>query len=95
VILEIKRGQAKNLKRTITEPVFLVGNSEDCDLVLGDQQFPAIHFYILYRQGRTILRPTSSFPELTLNGRLQNSAGSVSPGDRIRTGPYEFVVKAA
>ena len=95
MILEIRRGQAKNLNRTITEPVFLVGTSEDCDMVLGDQQFPAIHFYLLRRQGRTIIRPTVSQPELTLNGKPQRSAASVSPGDRIRTGPFEFVVKAA
>ena len=95
MILEIKRGQAKNLKRTITEPVFLVGASKDCDMVLGDQQFPAIHFYLLYRDGRTIIRTTGCDPQLTINGRLPVTATSLTPGDRIRTGPYEFLVKAA
>ncbi len=95
MILEIKRGQAKHRRRIITEPVFLVGASDCCDMVLGDQQFPSIHFYMLYRHGRTIIRPTTSHPELTLNGRPQHRAVSVAPGDRIRTGPYEFVLKAA
>lgn len=95
MILEIRRGQAKQLKRSITEPVFLVGTDEGCDMVLGDRQFPVIHFYVLTRDGRTTIRPAARHPELTVNGRPQKSATTISPGDRIRTGPFEFLVKAA
>lgn len=95
MILQIKRGKAKNLNRTVTEPIFLVGSSDDCDMVLGDRQFPPIHFYLLHRNDRTVIRSTASHPELTVNGHTQRTAKPLQPGDRIRTGPYEFVVKAA
>jgi len=95
MILEIRRGQAKRLIRGISQPVFTVGSGEDCDMVLGDQQFSPIHFYLLHRNGRTTIRPISSQPELTVNGKAPRSSTTVEPGDRIRTGPFEFFVKAA
>ena len=95
MVLEIRRGQAKRLIRDISQPVFVVGSGEDCDMVLGDKQFPPIHFFVLHRNGRTTLRHVGSQPELTVNGKTPRSSATIEPGDRIRTGPFEFVVKAA
>ena len=94
MILEISRGFARHPERLVNEPVFLVGTGADCDLVLGDPQFLAVHFYLLTRQHRTMLRLVSDTPELTVNGRVQSYA-YLKDGDRIRTGPYEFLVRAA
>lgn len=94
MILEIRRGLAKNRERNISEPMFLVGTGQDCDLVLGDPQFSPIHFYLLSRNGRTLIRRVGANPEVTVNGRVKN-CGTVDDGDRIRTGPYEFFVRAA
>ncbi len=95
MILEIRRGQAKQLMRDISQPVFVVGSGEDCDMVLGDQQFPPIHFYVLQRNGRATIGPVGSHPELTVNGKALRPSTTIKPGDRIRTGPFEFYVKAA
>lgn len=64
-------------------------------MVLGDNQFPVIHFYLLTRGAETIIRPICTQPELTVNGQPQQTALTVTSGDRIRTGPFEFLVKAA
>ena len=94
MILEIRRGRAKNRERLVVEPMFLVGANLDCDMVLGDAQFPPIHFYILNRNGQTTIRRVGARPEVTVNGKLRHS-GTICDGDRIRTGPYEFLVKSA
>ena len=94
MIIEIHRGLARYTQRPVREPVFLVGNCEDCDMVLGDPQFRPIHFYLLKQQGRTTLRLVADAPELTVNGEPKSST-LLNDGDRIRTGPYEFLVRAA
>ena len=92
MILEIRRGRAAHLHRPVREPLFLVGTSPDCDMVLGDAQFASVHFYLLSRNGHTSLRRVVSAPELTVNGKELPSA-ILSDGDRIRTGSYEFLVR--
>ena len=94
MILQIRRGRAKNLDRAICEPVFVVGANSQCDMILGDHQFPPIHFYVLQRRGQTILRKVGVTPAISINGELKTST-ALQDGDRIRTGPYEFVVRAA
>lgn len=94
MFLEIQRGIAQKKQRAVSEPMFLVGASDDCDMVLGDPQFSAIHFYLLHRQGNTMLRCVQSYPEVSVNGEVRQSV-VLQDGDRIRTGPYEFRVRAA
>ena len=62
MILEIRCGEARYRQRPVREPVFLVGNGQDCDMVLGDPQFPAIHFYLLTKDGRTSIRQVGELP---------------------------------
>ena len=94
MLLEIRRGQAKRRTRSITVPMFLVGTETSCDMVLGDSQFSPVHFYLLTREGHTTLRCLSDTPDVTINGTAKFSS-PIFAGDRIRTGPFEFVVKAA
>ena len=94
MFLEIRRGRANHRLRQVTEPVFVVGSNKDCDMVLGDPQFGPIHFFLLSRNGETTIRSLERRPDLTVNG-VQANSESIKEGDRIRTGPYEFVVRAA
>lgn len=94
MILEIRRGRARNRSRAVCEPLFVVGGNAECDMVLGDRQFGPIHFYLLSREGRITIRKVGSQPAISINGEM-TSSGVLQDGDRIRTGPYEFVVKAA
>lgn len=94
MLLEIRRGQAQHRMRAVIEPVFVVGAEPTCDMVLGDLQFSPVHFYLLNRCGRTTLRCVGRAPEVTINGEAKQSA-TIFDGDRIRTGPFEFVVRAA
>lgn len=94
MILEIRRGRAKNCSRPISEPVFLVGSNDDCDMVLGDRQFPPIHFYVIRDGNRVVLRKIGLSPDVSINGEPTTST-ALEDGDRIRTGPYEFIVRAA
>ena len=94
MFLEIRRGKARHRQRPVSEPVFVVGSSRDCDMVLGDPQFGPIHFFLLSRNGETTIRTLQRRPDITVNG-VEASSHRVQDGDRIRTGPYEFVVRAA
>lgn len=94
MILQIRRGRAKHRQRVVTEPMYVVGTGHGCDMVLGDPQFSSVHFYLLSRDGRTTIRRVGSSPDITINGKVRDSA-AIAEGDRIRTGSFEFVVKAA
>ncbi|MCC9605279.1 FHA domain-containing protein [Blastopirellula sp. JC732] len=87
--LLIRRGRAEKPSRPINAPLFLIGSDADCDLVLGDPQFPGSYAYIFHRGSQLTFRWLGEGPELTVNGEAF-SDGKLVNGDRIRCGPYEF-----
>lgn len=91
VSLEIVRGQAKQRIRPVQNPTFLIGMADDCDLVLGDPQFPEVHAYIRISDEMVTLRHLGFKPPITVNGTVATQL-KLADGDRIRTGPYEFMV---
>ena len=91
VELEIARGQARNLRRPVHGPVFLVGTAPDCDLVLGDPQFAEVHAYIFVTEEGVSLRHLGSEPTVLVCGRTVESA-YLRDGDTLRMGPYEFLI---
>jgi hypothetical protein len=89
VLLEIRRGTARRRIRPVFGPVYLIGASPDCDLVLADPQFPATYAYLLVSDESVSLRHLGVGPEITVNGRAVEAV-ELLDGDRLRTGPYEF-----
>lgn len=92
VELEIARGQARNLRRRVAGPVFLVGTAGDCDLVLGDGQFAEVHAYIFVTEEGVSLRHLGAEPAVSVCGRPVESA-FLRDGDTIRMGPFEFLIR--
>jgi hypothetical protein len=92
VWLEIRRGRARNLVRHVTSAVYLIGSARDCDLVLGDAQFPQAFAYLFVNPSGVTIRRLGTGPVLTVNGQAIE-ATRVEDGDRIRTGPFEFCVR--
>ncbi len=92
VALEIRRGRAHDLVRPVEVPVFLIGTAHDCDMVLGDPQFPEVYTYLFINDNGVSVRHLGTGPELTVNGVVHHSA-QIEDGDRIRCGSYEFVVR--
>jgi len=91
VSLQIVRGQAREKVRHVTTPAFLIGSAPDCDLVLGDPQFPHVYAYLIVHTGGVLVRHLGFAPELTVNGRAAARV-ALRDGDRLRLGPYEFIV---
>jgi len=91
VYIEIVRGQAKSKKRYVTSSVFLIGSAHDCDLVLGDPQFPDVHLYLFVREEQVSVRVLGGAPDVSVNGETIRST-ILNDGDRLRMGPYEFRV---
>lgn len=85
----ITRGLASIRERLIESDVFTLGSGADCDLILGDDQFPELYAYILFTQGEYRIRCLTAEPVLTLNAE-DTVAARLSDGDRLRCGPYEF-----
>jgi hypothetical protein len=92
VALEIVRGRARHRVRPIHGPVFVVGTALDGDLVLGDPQFPDAHCYLMKGPEGIRIKHLGALPELSVNGH-PTSGMALSDGDRIRMGPYEFLVR--
>lgn len=92
VELRIVRGQARNKQRSVNVPAFLIGASRDCDLVLGDQQFNEVHSYLIVHTGGVYIRHLGVGPKLFVNER-EVIRSPLNSGDRLRTGPYEFVIQ--
>jgi len=91
VDLVIERGTAEQLTRRVEGPVYMIGTGPDCDMVLSDLQFSECHVYLCLREGQLTLRHLGRPPFVTVNGRSIRW-GEILDGDRIRMGPYEFLV---
>lgn len=91
VVLEIQRGRAKYRIRPVSPPVFLIGRASDCDLVLGDPQFPDLHTYLFVTDSGVVARYLGHGPKLNINGMDRESC-EVGNGSLIRMGTYEFKV---
>lgn len=89
VRLEITRGRVRQRFRVMCGPVFLIGSSPDCDLVLADRQFPAVHCYLFRSRQGLLLKRLEGGPQMVIGGRPASSA-RLSGGERLKTGPYEF-----
>lgn len=92
VELRILRGRARNLTRTVSSTVFLMGAGLECDLVLGDRRFEGVHSYVLRTPERVMLRRLADSPEVTVDGQAVETA-ELTSGCRIGLGPYEFQVQ--
>jgi predicted component of type VI protein secretion system len=91
VTLHITRGQARHRVRHVNTPAFLIGSASDCDLVIGDPEFPHVFAYLIVHAGGVVVRHLGFEPELTVNGRSATRV-ALHDGDRLQLGPYEFVV---
>jgi pSer/pThr/pTyr-binding forkhead associated (FHA) protein len=91
VELQILRGRTRFKRRPVAAPAYLIGSAPDCDLVLGDPQFPEVYAYLRRTDEGVTLRRLEHGPELTVNGQPVKRR-RLADGDRIRTGPYEFLV---
>lgn len=87
--LEIVRGAARHTRRPVVGKVFLIGSACDCDLVLGDEQFPDAYAYLFVQDGEVTVRHLGSGPAVLVGGeRVQ--ARRLSDGDVLECGPYAF-----
>jgi len=91
VTLEIARGSAQRRVRRVRPPVFLIGSASDCDLVLAQGLFPAVHTYLYVTAAGVSVRHLGEGPELAVNGLAVETA-RLTDGDRLSLGGVEFVV---
>lgn len=91
VSLEINRGAAQHRVRRVKPPVYLIGAADDCDLVLGDPLFPAIHTYLYVTSTGVSVRHIGEGPALLVND-LRVETTRVADGDRLTLGGYEFIL---
>jgi hypothetical protein len=92
VQLEIIRGLARHRIRPVRVPVFLIGSAGDCDLVLGDPDFPEVHTYLFVTAGGVSARHLGAGAPLLVDGRIARSA-VLHDGDVLASGPYEFRIR--
>jgi hypothetical protein len=91
VSLEITRGRVRERVRRIPGKVFLIGAASDCDLVLGDLQFPEAYAYVFVSGTEVSIRRLGSGPRLVVSGE-EVDAVDLFHGDLIQMGPFELRV---
>jgi hypothetical protein len=91
ISLEITRGRVQQRVRPVTSKVFLIGAASDCDLVLGDLQFPEAYAYVFVSGSRVSIRRLGAGPELLVCGEPVES-GELFHGDLLELGPFELRV---
>lgn len=92
VELVISHGRASHLVRKVRGPVYLIGASNQCDLVLGDSSFPPVHSYLFLTDEGVKLRHLGPEPEVRVNGHVVETARLVT-GDDIDLGPFQFQIR--
>jgi hypothetical protein len=91
VSLEIIRGRVQQRVRPVASKVFLIGAASDCDLVLGDLQFPEAYAYVFVSGDRVSIRRLGAGPELLVCGESVET-GELFHDDLIELGPFELRV---
>ena len=89
VELEIVRGQARQTRRQVVGKVFLIGSAADCDLVIGDAQFPDAYAYLYVQPDGVTVRHLGVGPGLVVRGGRVQTA-QVQDGDVLECGAYAF-----
>src|SRR5215510_535546 len=92
VSLEITRGRVRQRVRLVRGRVFLIGAASDCDLVLGDLQFPEAYAYLFVSGSEVTIRRLGSGPELFVCGQ-RTEQSELFHGDWIAFGPFELMVR--
>ncbi|MGV3607865.1 MAG: FHA domain-containing protein [Planctomycetaceae bacterium] len=92
VRLNILRGKARNLVRTVKPPIFLIGAAEDNDLVLASPDFPEAYAYMTVAERRVMIHYLGEGPELWVNGSC-GEGFLLQDGDEIGFGPFSFVIE--
>ncbi len=92
VELLITVGRARQRIRRVTGPVFLIGSSMDCDLILGDALIPSVHSYILVTAQGVRLRHLGAAPEIRINGQTLEVV-LLEDLDHIDIGQFSFVAR--
>ena len=92
VSLQITRGRVQQRVRLVRGRVFLIGAANDCDLVLGDLQFPEAYAYLFVNGSQVTIRRLGSGPELFVCGQSAQQA-ELFHGDLIAFGPFELMVR--
>lgn len=92
VELEIVRGTARNTRRSVVGKVFLIGSACDCDLVLGDEQFPDAYAYLFVQPEGVTVRHLGAGPAVTVAGEPVQ-ARRLLDGDVLEFGPYAFRIR--
>jgi hypothetical protein len=92
VSLEITRGRVQQRIRHVKSRVFLIGAATDCDLVLGDLQFPEAYAYLFVSGSEVTIRRLGAGPRLVVCEECVESA-ELFHGDRVAFGPFEFRVQ--
>jgi pSer/pThr/pTyr-binding forkhead associated (FHA) protein len=92
VELLVTAGRARQRIRRVTGPVFLIGSSMDCDLILGDALVPSVHCYIVITAQGVRLRHLGADPGIRVNGQPRNVV-QLEDRDQIDIGPFSFMVR--
>jgi pSer/pThr/pTyr-binding forkhead associated (FHA) protein len=88
-LLEITRGRVQQRVRPVRSKIFLIGAASDCDLVLGDLQFPEAYAYLFVSGPQVSIRRLGSGPAMLVCGQPAESA-ELFHGDSIAFGPFEL-----
>ena len=73
-------------------PIFLIGGSNDSDVVLADPLIPAIHSYLMVSNRGVRLRHLGELPTVFVNGYAVEHA-KLEDDCQIQIGPFEFVIR--
>ncbi len=91
-LLEITRGRVQHRVRPVRSKIFLIGAASDCDLVLGDLQFPEAYAYLFVSGQQVSIRRLGAGPALLVCGQPADSA-ELFHGDTIAFGPFELKLR--
>jgi hypothetical protein len=91
VELEIVRGQAHRRRRPVMGPVFLLGSSSECDLVLSAAQFAEVYACLVVSPRGVTVRQVGTGPAILINGSPAADA-MLRHGDAMIAGPFEFMI---
>lgn len=92
VQVEITSGDIENRFHELQTTAYFIGSDQECDMVLGDDRFPAIYAFLLVHPRGVVLRHLGGGPEICVDGQPTERI-LITGSAHVTAGSFAFTLR--
>lgn len=91
--LVVQNGRMKGARRTLTGPMTLIGQGQDCEVRLNVDGIQSLHCLLVHSRDGYVIRDLAGDGSTLVNDRSVVGDEPLQDGDRIGIGPFQFQIQ--